>query len=743
MTAGILHVHGNVFVDSARVVRTFDLPFGSHFSSDAVRRGIKKLYALGLFEDVSVDEAPRGDVMDLIITVRERLRIGTIGFSGNKKRTSDDLEKKLFIHVGDPYSAPQVRTQIDTLLQYYRDEGFARAGIQARTDTTAHGLGLTFDVAEGERVRITAIRFEGLSNVVESRLRKALKTKQKGFFGGGEIKDESFAEDIDKLVGYLRDNGYRDAKVASTRLEPGLTPKQAILVFTVDQGPRYFMGDVTWVGNTVVPSGALIGLTHLQREQMYNASRIQKTMSDAYGEYAERGYLYLQIEPREEVATGRHVDITFVVTEGQPSHIRYVNITGNKGTREKVIRREVSVHEGDRFRRSALVRTQGDLMRLGFFENVDIDFQPAESTDVDITLKVKEKAVGTASAGAAYTGSTGLTGFIDIGHNNVLGNGQTVALHLERGARRSDYSLSFTEPWFHDTPTLLGYSIFNTEQVLDLYSQRQVGGSVRIGRPVRWPDFSRVSFGYQLENVTIDSIGTGATNILGGQQVGVPVLTSSVNADIQRNTTDNPFYPTRGTRLVWTNTFAGGPFGGSVNYHLHRVEERWYTRSVLRRMTTMLRGRFGFVDEYADQNLEIPPYVRFRLGGGSSLDPLRGYDDYQVVPEENIKDDTTRVNNVLIHNRVRYPGGRLATTFTLEEQFVIVNPVHGVLFADAGNTWNHAKEYQPFVLRKSVGAGVRLEIPILGNIGFDYAYGFDRDDGARFVGHFLLGPASF
>ena len=132
-----------------------------------------------------------------------------------------------------------------------------------------------------------------------------------------------------------------------------------------------------------------------------------------------------------------------------------VEITGNKATREKVIRREIAVREGDRFKRSTLVRSQGDLMRLGFFEEVVPDFAPADSSDVDIIFKVKEKTVGTASAGAGYTGQGGLTGFVEIGHSNVLGNGQSLQLHLERGAKTSDYSLSFTEPWFRDTPTRL------------------------------------------------------------------------------------------------------------------------------------------------------------------------------------------------------------------------------------------------------------------------------------------------
>src|SRR5204863_247491 len=195
--------------------------------------------------------------------------------------------------------------------------------------------------------------------------------------------------------------------------------------------------------------------------EKYDASRIDKVQAAAYAEYAEKGYLYLNVEPRETVRDSL-VDFSFVIGEGQPSNVRLVNITGNHATREKVIRREITIHEGDRFRRSALVRTQGDIYRLGLFEDVQVDFTPADSTDVDVNLKVKEKQVGTASAGAGYTSENGLTGFLELGHNNVLGNGQSLNIHLERGGKRSDYDLSFTEPWFRGTPTLLGFTVFNT-----------------------------------------------------------------------------------------------------------------------------------------------------------------------------------------------------------------------------------------------------------------------------------------
>jgi outer membrane protein insertion porin family len=504
-----------------------------------------------------------------------------------------------------------------------------------------------------------------------------------------------------------------------------------------------------------------------RRGEPYDQSRIQKAQGDAYAAYAEAGYLYVGIEPRETVRDSA-VDVEFGIQEGAPSNVRYIQITGNHGTREKVIRREISIHEGDRFKRSALVRTQGDIMRLGFFEDVQLDFSPADSTDVDINLKVKEKQVGTASAGAGYTAQSGLTGFLDLGHNNVLGNGQSLAMHLERGARTSNYSLSFTEPWFHDTPTLLGVSAFNTNNVLDVYSEKRVGGSVRLGRPLRWPDYSRGSLGYSLENVRITVTPTGLNGslsqrdsiLLGGRQNGQPSLTSSVSASFVRNSTDNPFYPKKGTRLNIDGIATGGLLGGAVNFHKEKVEGRAYLPSLARGLTTMMRLRFGFLNPYPDQNSAVPEYERFRLGGGTTIDPLRGYDDYMVVPKQYIRFvpvytartiansagalDSTVIDTT--HTLVRYPGGRFMATFTMEQQFPIAHPLHGVMFFDAGNTWDLFREAKPFDLLMGAGVGIRLEIPLLGNVGFDFGYGFDRGkllDHPKWVGHFLLGQTNF
>ena len=451
-----------------------------------------------------------------------------------------------------------------------------------------------------------------------------------------------------------------------------------------------------------------------------------------------------------------------LATAAQPVRkgaFRMVNIVGNKGTREKVIRRQLTIHEGDRFRRSTLVRTQGDVFRLGIFSDVQMDFSPAESTDVDINVKVQEKQVGTASAGAGFTSASGLTGFLELGHNNVLGNAQSLSLHLERGGRTSNYFVSFTEPWFHDSPTLLGFSVFNSSIARDFYKEKRIGGSGQIGRPLRVPDFSHVAFSYRLESATYDALTVITTKsvqdsiTLEDIEPGKSRLTSNFTTSFTRNNTNNPFYATKGTRLSLVDEFTGGPFGGTVSFHKHRIDGRAYLPSVLRGLTTMVRARIGLMGEYANENLgHAPAYERFRLGGGSTVDPLRGYEDYMIVPDKFNRIVMERYGGVpdtvggeigtryiFRPVRVRYPGGRYFTSYTFEQQFPVVHPLHAVIFFDAGNTWDLGKEIQPFKLRTGAGIGFRIEIPLLGNIGFDYAYGFNRDDRPRWVGHFLLG----
>jgi outer membrane protein insertion porin family len=426
-------------------------------------------------------------------------------------------------------------------------------------------------------------------------------------------------------------------------------------------------------------------------------------------------------------STSTRLDLTYAVDEGQQSKIRRVNITGNTRTKDKVIRRELSVRPGQTFRRSSVARSQRDAFALGFFEDVQVDFKPVPgSNDIDLVYTVKEKTTGTASAGAGYSNDIGLTGFVQLGIPNFLGNGQSISLHLERGGRegkRQNYSLSFTEPWFLDTPTILGIDAsYSTSERLGFpYLETVQGAGVRLGRPIPHIDYTR---GYidlrnqRLWRSDFDSLSVArdSTGFLASlQRQHYPQSLTSAALSLILNSTNNPFYPTAGARASFVEEVAGGPLGGFYQYHKDQLDARYYMHLPWR-PALMLRARIGYLQ---GKTGHIPDYEYFRLGG-TTTDPLRGYPDNSIVPKGNSL----------------YQGGRFAMVLTSELQFLVVNPVHGVLFVDAGNTWNGVYEAQITRLFVGAGPGVRLEIPTLGPVGFDYAYSFSRK---KWESHFILG----
>jgi outer membrane protein assembly factor BamA len=400
---------------------------------------------------------------------------------------------------------------------------------------------------------------------------------------------------------------------------------------------------------------------------------------------------------------------------------------------------------------------------------------------VDLVLNVQEKAVGTASAGAGFSSQGGLTGFVELGHPNLFGNGQAVNLRLEKGSKTSNFEFSFTEPWFLDSPTTLGADIFRNTLIRDIYEVKRTGGALRVSRPIPGVPYARAFTSYSFENT--DGLGRitfneepiithpDSTTDVVKQAIYTPDPvqidpssrnTSSITFGLSRNSTDHPTYPHTGMSTIFTNEFAGGILQGNVSFQKHVLDNRIYFKGInfpkVTKPAFMFRTQLGGIGFFGREDpLRVPlpddstsigkgPDDRlfttealelFRLGGTQGQ-ALRGYSDYEVVPEENVRRRTTIVTTTTTKNGIpesdtttavvydTFPGGRYYGIFSLERQFLIAEPLHGVLFGEAGGTWNDIKDISFRTLHKSLGFGVRMEIPLLGQVGFDYAYGFDR-----------------
>ena len=723
-----VRVEGNQLTDRSLILSTFGLSPGDALAPGPVRDGIKRLWALRLFSDIQVD-GERGDG-GVVLTIRvvERPRITSVRLEGAKEIGDDELREKTSTKTGTLLDRRVLEEDRRKILQAYLDEGFARAAVTVLPKVTGTSAEVTFKIEEGEKSRIRAISFEGNTAFSDDDLRGEMKTRKKGFLRGGTYKPEKLEEDLERIAAFYRNHGFKDARVADHSLAYSPDGKRLEIQIQVEEGGKFTIGETRIEGNETVSDSLLAAAVTHRESQEYNEEEIDRGTANMYNIYMERGYLVgLSIRPVTE-ERDHVVDVVYQISEGEPSHIDDVKIVGNTHTKERVIRRVLTIRPGELFRRSSLQRSQREVFALGYFEDVQVDYEPpvGEGTDMDLVFRVKEKQTGTASAGMGYSSDAGLTGFLELGHNNLFGNGQSVTIKLERGSRRSNYELAFNEPWFLGTPTSLGAELFNTERVRDLYDETRRGGAVSVGRPLPWLDYTRAFATYRLEDVKLsdfetqeiaDLFATGARR------------TSSVRFALLRNSTDNPFYPSNGSRLSTSSEFAGGLMGGDVDFQKHIVEQRFYFRPFWT-PAVMLRMRMGALTGFkAGQS--VPNYETFRLGG-TTVDYLRGYDDYYVVPEENVRSSSGQT--------IRYPGGRYMLTLTAEYQFLIAEPVHGLLFFDAGDTWSALRDLDLTGLRRGAGFGVRLEVPLLGQIGFDYAYGFDRDGGrGGWRPHLILG----
>jgi outer membrane protein insertion porin family len=723
-----VRVEGNSLTDTSLIRSTLALSPGEPLAALDVREGLRRLYALRLFSDLEAEVEPGPGGVVLVVRVVERPRITAVRFEGAKKISDEDLLEKVSSKVGSLLDRRSLEEDRRQILQAYAEEGYPRAEV-APLPKILDGAkaDLIFRIEEGQKAKIRAITFTGNDAFEDGDLRGEMKTKVKAFLRGGGYNEKKLEEDLERVAAFYHNRGMKDARVADHSVVFSPDGRDVRIEIVVVEGPRYILGESRFEGSAAVREEALRDAVTYKAGDVYSAEKVDQSVANMYNLYTERGYLVaLSIRP-VTADRGQVVDVTYAIEEGDPSHIGEVRIVGNTRTKERVVRRELTVWPGDLFRRSALMRSQRDVFALGYFEDVQVDYDPPrEGTDIDLVFRVKEKQTGTASAGAGYSSDAGLTGFLELGHNNLFGNGQSITLKLERGSRRSDYELAFNEPWLFGTPTSAGFEVFNTRRRRDLYDEVRRGGAVSVGRPLPGVDFTRVYGTYRLEDVKLsdfdseeiaDLFATGTRR------------TSSVRIALLRNSTDNPFYPSAGSKVTHSSEFAGGILGGDTDFQKHIVDQRYYFRPFWR-PTLMLRIRTGVLTGYR-AGASVPSYETFRLGG-TTVDYLRGYDDYYVVPEENLRSSGGSV--------IRYPGGRYALTLSAEYQFLIVEPLHGLLFFDAGDTWNDLEDLDLTSLRRGAGFGIRLEIPLLGQIGFDYGYGFDRDGGTSgWRPHLILG----
>lgn len=791
-----ISVVGNKSADANTIIANTGLKVGDEieFPGDQTNNAIKRLWNLGIFEDIQIlIEKKVDDGIFLQFQIKEYPRLEQFVFRGNDEFSESDLNKKTTIVRGQTLKPQEVQRIINTILKDYGEEGYLNAKINVNyfsffeADTSDDEITVkwrnekdfsdeyetTYEVSkaislnsidriknrtlavldfeEGDVVKIRKIFFNGNEafddDDLKSEFDETSENKWWKFWSSSKFKREKFDEDKKLLEKFYRKNGYRDFLVLGDSLHYSEDKKEVDVIVDVYEGNQYKVRNVIWEGNTVYESSVLSERLDFNKGDIFDYDKFNinlhynEKQSDVSSLYQDFGYLGFNLTPREQKVAEDSVDIIIRINEGNRFKIGKVDITGNEKTKDKVIRRELYTIPGNYFSRSYILRSIQQLANLQYFNSeslykTGIDYKPANDSTVNVIYKVEEKSSDYLNASVGYSGAFGFSGAVGFTLSNFsitepfqMGGGQILNFSWQFGVGNyyRTFSLGFTEPWFLDTPTLVGFDLFDTRQQY-VYDMRQSGITVKLGRRLTWPDdffYVMGSFRFQYNDVAegLSYYYEGLTR----------QYTLSLN--ISRTDIDNPIFPSRGSKFSINGALSGGPFlPGNVDYYKIDFQSEWY-KSLFNsnRIVLYAASEFGYIGEIV-KGTPITPFENYFMGGNGMIiatSPLRGYDDRSL----GLRDE---FGNVI--------GSHVMAKHTLELRAALALepiPIYLLAFAEAGNVYLDSKQTNFFDLKRSVGIGARILINPVGLLGFDYGYGFDRRsvDGKdpQWIFHFQFG----
>ncbi|MBS1753749.1 MAG: outer membrane protein assembly factor [Ferruginibacter sp.] len=806
--------------------------------TDVFSKAITKLWRQNLISDVEISFTKlEGTNLYVQIDVKERPRLASYKFVGIKKGEKDDLEPKMALTKDRVVTENMKLSAIEVIRKFYYGKGFRNVDIQLTEEQVPgmnNAIALTFYIKKGHKVKVNSINFSGNENIAAQKLKKQMKgtkemnritlfpitvknpfgdteskqtfkdyIKDVGFmsltktrdyvdpyfrirgFSGAKFNENKYIEDKEHVLDYYNSRGYRDAVILNDTAI--MDQRNNLNLFLkVSEGRQYYFGNIVWRGNTKYSDSVLNSILGIKKGDIYNLDLLNKKIGkqlsaeglDIGSLYMDDGYLFFQVDPVETAVYNDTIDFELRMREGPQATYGNITISGNKKTKDYVIRRELRTIPGEKFSRQDIIRTQRELGQLGFIdpEKINPQINPnAENGTVDINWGVEEKSGDQLELSAGFGGGIGLTGTLGVSFNNFSiknitkrstwdplpsGDGQKFSARIQsNGKAFRSYNFSFTEPWLGGKKRnsfTIAYSNTKYANAYDVFGQyckscgdtsyvKATNFDISLGKQLKWPDdYFNLIYAinvqrYKLRNYSLfgsseELRNTTSTNI-------------SLRLALIRNSAGpNPIFPTSGSNFLLSGQFTLpysllGITSNSTNsyklpeFHKWRMNAEWYVPIGLakgeeknKQFILKVAAKYGFIGRY-NKNLSITPFGRFQLGdaGLSNNFALLGYDiiahrGYPVYETSNPRinpEDITPAQFFTIFNKytveLRYPFSTSASS-----------TIYGLAFFEAANGWYDFKSYNPFKLRRSAGLGLRFFLPMFGLLGFDYGIGFDR-----------------
>jgi outer membrane protein insertion porin family len=708
------------FANPQLIIETSGLKTGEEFRSTDIKNALNNLSRLRLFNYIEVDTTIVGDGIFFKIIVEEAPFLNSDPmFEGNYKIKTKDLIKKIDWRIGQIISDKNIFEAKNTIIGLYKDKSFYNTDVQdSSVVDSLNKIDVYFIIKEGIEPRIGKIEITGNNAFTDVKITKMMQNKPKAFLRGGKLDEVKLEEDVEKIKSFYKDNGYLDVKISEPVIE--VEDDLFIITINIEENERYYVGDISFTGDSVFKAEQLKKVLKYRSGEVYNLSKIEETYQELYGVYADEGYIYCSIAANEDVRDS-FVDIEYAIKESSPATIKRVIITGNYSTRENVIRREITTMPGETFRRSDVIRSLREIYNLGFFDNVEpLTGLPDDSGRIDLIYNVTEKeGVATVGAGISYSAQDKLTGYFELSHPNMWGKGQRLYTKIELGGRLTNFQIGYTEPWLFNTRMSAGVDLYYTNRFWDYYTKRDIGFAGRLSFPF-YLDYTRLGYTFRIERTQLLDISNTYTAPTSGYSLyddTIPKWTVANAFTLTRDSRDFIFNPSSGTYLALHAEIAKKFLFANIDYNRFTFEARTYL-PIYWKLILMGRIKAGVVTSVD----EVPLYKRFYAGGVGD-DGVRGYADRSLSPKV---DGRSVGGNALLINNV-------------ELKLKLSQSLSFLLFYDAGNAFASYEDVNLHSLYRGVGGGVRIEIPMMGVLGFDMGYGLDSED-PGFSPHFQINP---
>lgn len=726
---------GNRKVEDAAIRAVLATKVGQPLSLSQLAVDTRAIWGMGYFDDVQVNLLTSSKGPILVYVVREKPSVRKIIVGGHDEVDLDKINEVLDLKRNAILDVAQVKRNVQKIRDLYTEKGFYLAEVKYRLRKVSENrVDILIDIQENDEVKIRRVTFIGNKKLRDDELKKVMGTQEGGFFSfitsSGTYQESAFERDMLLLTALYYDRGYINVKIS----EPAvlLSPDKRYMYITIHvrEGRRYRIGKLDFKGDLLWPKETLHENLRTKPGQIFNRTRLGKDVMRLSNGYKDKGYAYANISPLTSIdANKRTVSLTFDLQKGPIVTIERINIRGNAKTRDKVIRRELRISEGDRYSQTGLERSRARVTALGFFESVNLSTRRGSKDDrIIVNFEVKERPTGTFQIGAGFSSVENFIAQAQISQNNLFGRGQRLALQAQISGLRQLFSLSFWEPYFLDTEITFGFDIFNSLRAFESFNRNATGGSLTWGYPLL--DDVRVFVTYKAELVDVSTSGRG-TIFGSGLTLEIPKgvrlanlfndgFTSSMRFSIQWDRRNNRLFPSKGFfHAVWAE-FATDYLGSQNVFNRFGAFSRWYY-PIWGPFIFKLNSQIGLI--YSSNNQGVPIFERFFTGG---IQDVRGFRPRSLGPRVSVPSSPDPNSPLFQFNK----GGNKELVFNAEIEFPIFEKVgiRGVIFTDAGMSFDDNEAISFSGLRHSWGFGFRWFSPI-GPLRFEWGLPFSPNAG--------------